>query len=138
MRRRRRRGKDKGRLVILRLENLARRQRVSESWHRHKEPWLSIQLCSTPLWQTCHHRLCLYGSVHHWAPWRKQRMSCNRCDVRDEQLPYCAFLVSFLNHHRLHQQKTCTNLYEVRVSHGRSWFWDNLLSRLIPTQSFWC
>lgn len=83
--------------MILRLENLARRQRVSESWHRHKELWLSIQLCSTPLWQTYHHRLCLYGSVHHWAPWRKQRMSCNRCDVRDKQLPYCVFFFSFFS-----------------------------------------
>lgn len=51
------------------------------AWQRHKEPGLSIQLGSTPLWQTCHHRLCLHGSVHYWEPLEKienemQKMWC--------------------------------------------------------------
>lgn len=89
----RRARKDKGRLVSLRLENFGRAAKSVGAWQRHKEPWLSIQLCSTPLWQTCHHRLCLYGSVHRWVPWRKQRMSCSRCDVY-EQLPYYVILLA--------------------------------------------
>lgn len=67
---------------------LGRMAKSVGAWQYHKEPWLSIQLGSTPLWQTCHQRLCLHGSVHYWEPQRKQRMRRCRCDVYDEQLPY--------------------------------------------------
>ena len=64
-------GREGGRLVSLRRENFGRTAKSVGAWQRHKEPWLSIQLRSTPLWQTCHHRLCLHGSVHCWEPRRK-------------------------------------------------------------------
>lgn len=64
-------GGGEGRLVSLRRENFGRTAKSVGAWQRHKEPWLSIQLRSTPLWRTCHHRLCLHGSVHCWEPRRK-------------------------------------------------------------------
>lgn len=100
--RRRRVGKDKGKAGESTAGEFGRTAKSVAVWQRHKEPRLSIQLCSTPLWHTCHHRLCLHRSVHCREPCGKWRVSCRRCDVRDEQLshyeaffPGCLCFMSF-------------------------------------------